>query len=343
MPPTIRVLMITSEWPTVGQPRTTHFIKRQADFLKAAGIDVDVFHFQGHKNPLKYLRAWTQAQRRLAHERYDLVHAQFGQSGVLALPKRIPLVVTFRGSDLLGIVGDKDGHYTPQGRIGQKVSRMVASRADAVIVVSEEMKTHLLPSIPAHVIPSGIDFDLFRCMSQEEARLRLGLPLNERLVLFVGRPTQARKRFEISERAVEILNRSLPSKLIIAWGVDHADMPTYMNACDVLVFTSMQEGSPNAVKEALACNLPVVSVPVGDVAMRIQGIEGCQLCADDSPETVAASLERVLRRGQRSASRERVKNLDEKIITAQVIRIYQSTLVKRRQPDLRELAVPTNT
>ncbi len=180
-------------------------------------------------------------------------------------------------------------------------------------------------------------------MSQEEARLRLGLPLNERLVLFVGRPTQARKRFEISERAVEILNRSLPSKLIIAWGVDHAEMPTYMNACDVLVFTSMQEGSPNAVKEALACNLPVVSVPVGDVAMRIQGIEGCQLCADDSPEGVAAALERVLRRGQRSASRERVKNLDEKIITGQVIRIYQSTLVKRRQPDLRELAVPTNT
>jgi glycosyltransferase involved in cell wall biosynthesis len=343
MPPTIRVLMITSEWPTVGQPRTTHFIKRQADFLKAAGIDVDVFHFQGHKNPLKYLRAWTQAQRRLARERYDLVHAQFGQSGLLALPKRIPLVVTFRGSDLLGIVGDKDGRYTPQGKIGQKISRMVASRADAVIVVSEQMKTHLPSSIAAHVIPSGIDFGLFRCMSQEEARLRLGLPLNERLVLFVGRPTQARKRFEISERAVEILNRSLPSKLIIAWGVDHADMPTYMNACDVLVFTSMQEGSPNAVKEALACNLPVVSVPVGDVAMRIQGIEGCQLCADDSPETVAASLEQVLRRGQRSVSRERVKNLDEKIITGQVIRIYQSTLVKRRQPDLRELAVPTNT
>jgi len=343
MPPTIRVLMITSEWPTVGQPRTTHFIKRQADFLKTAGIDVDVFHFQGRKNPLKYLRAWTQAQGRLARERYDLVHAQFGQSGLLALPKRIPLVVTFRGSDLLGIVGDKDGRYTPQGKIGQKISRMVASRADAVIVVSEQMKSHLPPSIAVHVIPSGIDFDLFRCMSQEEARLKLGLPLNERLVLFVGRPTQARKRFEISERAVEILNRSLPSKLIIAWGVDHADMPTYMNACDVLVFTSMQEGSPNAVKEALACNLPVVSVPVGDVAMRIQGIEGCQLCADDSPEGVAAALEQVLRRGQRSASRERVENLDEKIITGQVIRIYQSTLVKRRQPDLRELAVPTNT
>jgi teichuronic acid biosynthesis glycosyltransferase TuaC len=337
MTSTIRVLMITNEWPTLGQPRTTHFIKRQADFLKAAGIDVEVFHFKGHKNPFNYLRAWTKAQRKIMRERYDLVHAQFGQSGLLALPKRIPLVVTFRGSDLLGIVGDKDGRYTTQGRIGQKISRMVASHADAVIVVSEHMKTYLPASIPAHVIPSGIDFDLFRCLPREEARRRLGLPLNERLVLFVGRPTQARKRFEISEGAVEILNRSLPSKLIIAWGVDHTDIPLYMNACDVLVLTSMQEGSPNVVKEALACNLPVVSVPVGDVALRIQGIEGCQLCADDSPETVAASLEVVLRRGQRIAGRERVKNLDEKDITRQVIRIYQSTLAKRRQLDVGEV------
>ena len=220
---------------------------------------------------------------------------------------------------------------------------MVASRADAVIVVSEQMKAYLPPSVAAHVIPSGIDFGLFRCLPRDEARLKLGLPLNERLVLFVGRPTQARKRFEISKRAVEILNRSLPSKLIVAWGVDHTEIPTYMNACDVLVFTSMQEGSPNVVKEALACNLPIVSVPVGDVALRIQGIEGCLLCADDSPETVAAALELVLRREQRIAGRDSVKNLNEKIITRQVMRIYQSTLVKRRQPDLRELAVPTNT
>src|SRR5712691_12041482 len=147
MPPTIRVLMITSEWPTVGQPRTTHFIKRQADFLKTAGIDVDVFHFQGRKNPLKYLRAWTQAQRRLAHGRYDLVHAQFGQSGLLALPKRVPLVVTFRGSDVLGIVSDVDGRYTWKGRVVQWLSRLVARQAAAVIVVSDHMKRSLPPTV----------------------------------------------------------------------------------------------------------------------------------------------------------------------------------------------------
>ena len=80
-----------------------------------------------------------------------------------------------------------------------------------------------------------------------------------------------------------------------------------MSACDALVFTSMQEGSPNVVKEALACNLPVVSVPVGDVAVRLQGIEGCELCEDDAPETIAAALGRVLARESRIAGREAVK------------------------------------
>src|SRR5207248_2664939 len=83
------------------------------------------------------------------------------------------------------------------------------------------------------------------------------------------------------------------------------------NACDALVFTSMQEGSPNAVKEALACDLPVVSVPVGDVAQRIGGVAGCELCPDEKPESIAAALERVLRRGIRAAGRAAVQDLDE--------------------------------
>ena len=99
-----------------------------------------------------------------------------------------------------------------------------------------------------------------------------------------------------------------------------------MAACDALVFTSLQEGSPNAVKEALACDLPVVSVPVGDVAERLQGIAGCELCADDRPETIAAALTRVLARGGRIAGRAAVRDLDERLLTQQVIAIYRDTV-----------------
>ena len=201
----IRVLMITCEWPAPGVNLTAHFIKRQADFLMAAGVDMDVFPFKGAKNPFNYLKAWWQLQRKLRHENYDLIHAQFGQSGLLALPKRSPLIVTFRGSDLLGTVSDRTGRHLRASVIHQYLSRIVAARADAVIVVSEHMKSQLHPSLEAHVIPSGIDFDFFRPTEKSVARQRLGLPDDEKLVLFVGRPTQARKRCYLAQQAVEIL------------------------------------------------------------------------------------------------------------------------------------------
>jgi glycosyltransferase involved in cell wall biosynthesis len=322
----IRVLMITSAWPTPGQPRTTHFIKRQAEFLRAAGVQLDVFQFQGEKKLNRYVRAWVRARRQLDPARYDLVHAQFGQSGLLALPKRLPLVVTFRGSDLLGIVSDVNGRYTWKGRILQRLSRLVARRADAVIVVSEHMKRWLPPSVRAAVIPSGLDLELFRPMSRDAARRALKLSLDRRYVLFVGNPAQARKRHDLARRAVDLLNRSCPAELTTAWGVAHTDMPLYMNACDVLICTSSQEGSPNMVKEALACELPVVSVPVGDVALRLGGINGCELCADDRPETLAAALARVLRRDRRIHSRDTVAELDERTLAGQVIEIYRTVL-----------------
>jgi glycosyltransferase involved in cell wall biosynthesis len=325
----VRVLMITSGWPRPGRPQTTHFIKRQAEFLTAAGVDVDVLHFRGGGRPWNYALGWLRARRRLLFGRYDLVHAQFGQSGLLALPTRLPLVVTYRGSDLLGIVGP-GGKHTRSGRFLQWLTRLVARRATAVVVVSDHMKRHLPAGVRATVLPSGLDFSLFQPMSRAVARRELGLSPDRRLVLFAGDPAHPRKRYGLAQQAVERLNRTLPAELMVAWGVPHRDMPRLMSACDALVFTSMQEGSPNVVKEALACDLPVVSVQVGDVAERLQGIAGCELCPDEQPETIAAALERVLARGQRVAGRDAVARLDETAMTTRLIELYQSVL--RRSP-----------
>jgi glycosyltransferase involved in cell wall biosynthesis len=244
-------------------------------------------------------------------------------------------VVTFRGSDVLGIVRDRDGRYSKTGKVLQRASRFVARHADAIILVSQHLATHLQSRAPIHVIPSGIDFSVFRPIPRDEARKQLGLDLRERLVLFVGRTNQARKRFILAKHAFELLNARLPARLVVAWNVQHDQIPLYMNACDVLVFTSMQEGSPNVVKEALACNLPVVSVQVGDVPDRLRDVAGCEVCEDDQPATIAAALERVLLRNERIDGVSAVRQLDENMLTAKVLSVYESVLPRsRRRPSI---------
>jgi glycosyltransferase involved in cell wall biosynthesis len=325
MTPQIRVLMVTSDWLWNSWGGPAVFIARQAEFLRREGVDVDLFPFRGGRSPRNYALAWQEVQRRLNRGSYDLVHAQFGQSGVTALPKRVPLVVTFRGDDLEGIIGE-NGQYVPAGWLLRSVSRFVARRADAAIVVSEHMKRYLPGRVPTHVLPSGIDLELFRPEARDEARRRLGLPAEQRLILFVGNPALARKRFALAQAAVAIVNRSMPARLMVGWEMTHQEIASLMNACDALICTSMQEGSPNSVKEALACNLPVVSVRVGDVALRLRGISGCELCQDDHPDTIAGALNRVLNNGSRIDGRSAMRQLDERLLTRRLIEVYRSVL-----------------
>lgn len=317
--------MVTSQWPRASWGGTPTFIVRQAEFLRAAGVDLEVFHFKGGRRPGNYLRAWRALRRRLRDGRFDLVHAQFGQSAIVTLPTDLPLVVTFRGDDLQGILAD-DGRITVAGRLLRRISRWVARRAQAVIVVSEHMKRDLDVGTAAAVIPSGLDLELFRPLPRDEARRKAGIGPEETVVLFVGKPTQARKRFALAEAAVQLVNASTPCRLLVGYGVPHTEIPWLMSASDALLFTSRQEGSPNVVKEALACDLPVVSVAVGDVPTRLAGIEGCEVTPDEEPATLAAALERVLRRRRRVAGRAAVAHLDERMLTQRVLAIYRGVL-----------------
>jgi len=321
----MRVLMITCEWPSTTSSNSGIFVARQVESLRQAGVDIDVFHFRGAKSPRNYIRAWRGAQDRLSQGGYDVVHAQWGQSALLAFPKRLPLVVTFRGGDLNGIF-DKNGRITAAGRVLRVLSRWVADRADQIIVVSKELASRI-PRRPCHVIPSGLDLDLFHPMPLEEARSRLGLPIGKPLVLFAADPcNRPIKRYALAEAAMARLSPRLEAELVVANGVPHVLMPCYMNACDVLLVTSIREGSPNVVKEALACNLPVVSVDVGDVKQRIGPVKGCVLCGDDSPETIASGLERILHTRGRVDGRRAVLELDERALAERTIAVYRDAI-----------------
>lgn len=331
MKATIRVLMITSEWPTPESPFAVPFLVNQVNFLRRKGVEVTVFSFRGAKNPINYLKAWWAFQRRFrsSWDQYDLVHAQFGQAALLPWPKRRPLAITFHGVDLLGQLSP-EGRPTLPGRLLVWLGRQVARYADAVIIVSDAMRRSLPAGMNLQVLPTGVDLRTLPDLSREEARRRLGWAADERLVLFVGNPADPLKRYERAREAVDALNRRSPARLILGWNVRQADIITMMQACDALVVTSLQEGSPTIVKEALACNLPIVSVVVGDVVERLEGIEGCEVVPDDAPETIAAALERTLRRGGRIKGREAVEWLDEPVLTDRLIRIYQSITRYRR-------------
>jgi glycosyltransferase involved in cell wall biosynthesis len=321
--------MVTSEWPTKERPYYAPYLVRQVDFLRRAGVSVDVFPFRGARKPLNYLNAWKQLRARLRDGQYDLIHAQFGQSALLTWPKRLPLVVTFHGCDLQG-VKRPDGRMSAGGAFLQRLCQLIARRADGVILVSGRMRRFLPARVKATVIPTGLDFAEIPLVARDEARAALSLPLAERLVLFVGNPNETVKRHWLAERAAQSLNRTCNARLVVGWGMPRSQILLLMNACDVLLMTSIQEGSPCVIKEALACNLPIVSLDVGDVPVRIRGVVGCEVCSSESPEAIAAALARVLERGGRTQGRQAVADLDERLLTNQIIAVYRAALARER-------------
>jgi teichuronic acid biosynthesis glycosyltransferase TuaC len=320
----MRILMLTSVWPTPEHPERASFIVRQVQFLRNAGVDVDVFHVNGRKNPAVYLHAWTKVQRLLARGSYDLIHAQWAQAALCSLPARLPLVVTFRGSDVEGIVGSH-ARDAAAGWVLRKIARGVARAANEAILVAARL-ARLLPRRDYHVIPSGLDLELFQPCPQPQAQARLGLAPERRYLLFAASPDNPVKRYNLARAAVERLDSRYRAELLVAAGVAHGLMPLYMNACDALLLTSAHEGSPNVVKEALACDLPVVSTDVGDVRERIQNVEGCALCESDDPQVLAAALAAVLDRHLRISGRAAVDNLNESLLTRKVIAVYERAL-----------------
>ena len=239
MASSIRVLMITSEWPVPGMSRTAHFIKRQADFLTAAGVDVDVFPFKGAKNPINYMKAWVRLRRKLKGARYDLVHAQFGRA--IAGATQTPAYGRdVRGSDLLGTVSDRRGHYMKQASPSSP-EPVVAKNADG----SSSFRAHesyLPPSIKAHVIPPAL-FSVFRSIPKEEAASVSACRAMKKLVLFGRRPTQARKSFYLSKQAVEVLIKGC-GEVDRRLGCSSYGYSFLLNACDRSVSTPLQEGGP---------------------------------------------------------------------------------------------------
>ncbi len=312
----MKVLVLTNMYPTPDDLAYGTFVGDQVEALRSAGLDVDVLFIDGRKSSLNYLWGISRFWKRLLKNRYDLVHAHYVFSGIIArMQWCCPVVLTYHGSEL----GRASTHWL------YILSKWTSNIAQRVIVVSEPMKKRLQKDT-IYVIPCAINFEQISPIDREEARRQLNLPLDKPLALWAGEHWQPVKRVYIVEAAMKIVQQSCPqAELIILSGQPHTVVPIYMSACDVLALTSAHEGSPMVIKEAMACNLPIVSVDVGDVAQVIEGVESCYL-VEPTPEDVAAHLLKILRSPRRTRGREKIGYLSADKITPQIIAVYESCM-----------------
>jgi glycosyltransferase involved in cell wall biosynthesis len=314
----ITVLAITAE------KNPSPCIKDQLDALEQMGIRVEQFEIDRSKR-FYYLRAaWKVFQMSFQRNRFDVIHGFYGYCGLVArMQFRYPVIVTFQGSDLLG--GKNTTLHKRDGMVGSLVARLV----DSVIVMSKEMK-HFSRRKDTHVIPFGVNTQIFKSLSQAEQRQALNLPLDAKLVLFPWNPNRVEKNYHIAEEAMRILQQEDERiQLLPLYNKPRELVAQYMNACDAMVLVSDHEGSPMAVREAMACNLPIVSVEVGDVPQLIQEVDGCYLCKPEAHD-VADKLRRVLHTGQRTNSTQKITNMDVVWAAKQVFEVYESIVNRRK-------------
>ncbi len=332
-PARIRLLVLTNMYPSERRPVFGSFVRDQVESLRPLGVDPHVEFIDGRTSTAQYLLAAPRV-RRAARGPFDLVHAHYGLTGAIAvLQRRLPVVITYHGDDLLGTPA-RGGGFTARSRVARALSLWAAPRARSVIVVSRRL-LGALPEGPvrdcAHVVPLGIDHAVFRSLPREEACRTLGLDPARRRILFAADPASPGKRFALARAAAEIVGRGDPTvDLHVVHGRPPGTIPLEMNACDVLVLTSISEGSPMVVKEALACNLPIVSVDVGDVAERIHGVVGCRIVPPDAA-TIAQSISEILASGSRSDGRRAVEALSLPRVAERLVEIYRGAIGDARR------------
>jgi teichuronic acid biosynthesis glycosyltransferase TuaC len=311
--------------PGEGGGSSMVFALRQADSLRSLGFEVYSFHLKSRTSPLLLVREWVRFRRELKRIRASVVHAHFGtvtaSFGVLAAG-RIPLVITYRGSDLNPSPGPLRTRI--RALTGRLLSQCAALGAQRIICVSDQLKQRLWwGQEKTVVLPSGVNPDVFYPRSKSEARLELGWPLHERVVLFNAGHNPRIKRVDLAYAAMaQARKRTAHLRMEMMDGTTPPDrVPLLMNACDCLLLTSDSEGSPTVVQEALACNLPVVSVEVGDIRQRLTDVDMCRISPRD-PSALADAILDIVALGRRSDGRRQIAQFCLQRIAHELAGIY---------------------
>lgn len=315
----MRVLIVTNVYPSDKHPYHGIFVAEQIEAIKKIcdNIKFDIYYINGFKGKWQYIKSIFEVSKKIDKGNYDLVHIHYGLSGMYLINpfvKHIPTITTFHGSDIQPNGGN--------GKLSVIVSRLAAKRSDAAIVLNGKMEAMVKPYCNnTFMIPCAVDIDTFQPMekTEEHGNIQIVFPSNhERKVknypLFCEVLNVLKKKYGImaEERELKNMTRQQIAEL-------------YSNA-DVLLMTSDSEGSPQALKEAMACNLPCVSTPVGDVRELLDGVANSYVSEKHDAEELAELVIKSLKQeGKGVSGREKIvqMKLDENSVAEKIMEVYK--------------------
>ena len=287
------------------------FVTQQVAALEILGVECRFFQVKsnGVAGYLKHLKALRKAIKEF-HP--DVVHAHYGLCGLLAnLQRRVPVVTTFHGSDI------NKKNVLPFSKMAMRLSAWNIFVSKRTIDIAKPKKKYTLQ-------PCGIDIYDLQLTDKQEARVKMHLREDKKYVLFSGAFDNTVKNAPLAKEAVALLNDE-NVELLELKGYSHEEVTLMMCAADAFIMTSISEGSPQVVKEALACGCPIVSVDVGDVKERVAEINGCYVAETRDPKELSALLRKVLMTENRVPGRERIikDGLDNVQVAQHLMEIYQ--------------------
>lgn len=322
----MKILLVTGKLPTGTMPGTLAPVRRQIESLKPLVSQIHILEIEG-PSFLKYIKAIGKI-RKYSRD-FDLVHAHYGLCGFSSVLGSLrPVILSLMGSDILASAQSPGLLSRVRQFIEHKLSRFAARRAIVVIVKSKEMASEIMP-IPTVLLPNGVDMELFCDNPRAEARELLGWDKSDIYVLFGGNPEDVNKNYQLATAAVKHAEHLLECsiKIIPLASISPARVPVLLNGCDCMILASLKEGSPNVVKEALACNTPVVSVRVGDVCSILDSTLGCYTCKHDAID-MGEKIDKVLRKKVKIDGRKALtaKGLNSEIVASQLFEIYSNSI-----------------
>lgn len=285
----------------------------QGESIKKLGNDLTYYTIKG-KGIRGYLKNIFLLRKYLKNEKFDVVHAHYSLSGIVAaLSGAKPLVVSLMGSDV-----------KQNGVLRLVIKLFNYFFWDACIVKTEDMQKSLgIKNLS--VIPNGVNMNFFSPMAKKEAQIRLGWDKNKTHILFAADPVRREKNYDLAKKACNIFADNF-TELHFLKNVLKDEMPYYYSASDVVLLTSFWEGSPNVIKEAMACCRPIVATDVGDIRKIIGNTQGCFVC-DFNPYEIANALVKA-KKVNETKGRFSIEYLKEEVIAKEIFKIYDKVRVR---------------